>query len=203
MKRLLITAICAILTSNTFAQYNYQNSYDAWLELSAIINEFIRTPTNAEHNEYLYDKLRALHNRLNFAYVEPDDRKAMNIIVNDVNLVENFIAAVKSRSCLLLLKGNDVPRLKYLFGENLTIHLCHTKCNSDTMEFIELKVGSLKICYLHNISPKGFRVKITAFNGNAKFEGTCGASSNEYFPLFDNVNSKYYYIRSVKIIEKF
>lgn len=80
------------------------------------------------------------------------------------------------------------------------------KYPNDEIEFIEVRVGDLIICYYHCISKKaknGLRIKFHAISGNTTISGEYGAMKNEYTPIVHNAGKKYVKVSSATILERF
>lgn len=101
------------------------------------------------------------------------------------------------------LSNSQMRRLQNIFGERFKKRNLKVKCGNPEVEFCEVQLGSLIICYFHNISERGFRIRFYASNGNLSSSGEYGAMKEEYTPILDNVGEEYLRPRSAKIIEWF
>ena len=80
------------------------------------------------------------------------------------------------------------------------------KCPNDEVQFIEVRIGSLIICYSHCLSqksPNGLRIKFYAASGNDASHGEYGTMKNEYVPILHNAGHPYVKLISATIVDRF
>ena len=174
-------------------------------DFNNLMNVFIQNPNDINLNEEIYNELDNLQNLIGQIHVTREERYALNSIVADIKVVKDFMAPI-SNKFNSHLSVNNISRLSNIFGNLLTTRKLNVKCPSNEIEFIELRLSSLIICYLHCISNKvenGVRVKFYARSGNQQSNGEYGAMKNEYTPIIHNVGKSYATIRSATITKRF
>ena len=147
--------MCLLFSSaNSFAQYN--NVCDvAYTDFNNLIEAFLQLPTEQIRNEEIYNRLDELQNIINEIHVSKEERYKLNSLQADISAVKEFMSPI-SNKYNAHLSNNNINRLQTIFGENFTKAKLNVKCPSDEVQFIEVKVGSLIICYFHCISKIGF-----------------------------------------------
>lgn len=203
--RNILFSLCLIFSSaNSFAQYN--NVCDvAYTDFNNLIEAFLQLPTEQIRNEEIYNRLDELQNIINEIHVSKEERYKLNSLQADISAVKEFMSPI-SNKYNAHLSNNNINRLQTIFGENFTKAKLNVKCPSDEVEFIEVKVGSLIICYFHCISKiadNGLRIKFLAVSGNTTSSGEYGAMKNEYTPIIHNAGQKYVKVSSATIVERF
>lgn len=204
--RNILFSLCLLFSSaNSFAQYN--NVCDvAYTDFNNLIEAFLQLPTEQIRNEEIYNRLDELQNIINEIHVSKEERYKLNSLQADISAVKEFMSPI-SNKYNAHLSNNNINRLQTIFGENFTKAKLNVKCPSDEVEFIEVKVGSLIICYFHCISKiadNGLRIKFHAVSGNnTTSSGEYGAMKNEYTPIIHNAGQKYVKVSSATIVERF
>ena len=203
--RNILFSLCLLFSSaNSFAQYN--NVCDvAYTDFNNLIEAFLQLPTEQIRNEEIYNRLDELQNIINEIHVSKEERYKLNSLQADISAVKEFMSPI-SNKYNAHLSNNNINRLQTIFGENFTKAKLNVKCPSDEVQFIEVKVGSLIICYFHCISKiadNGLRIKFHAVSGNTTSSGEYGAMKNEYTPIIHNAGQKYVKVFSATIVERF
>lgn len=203
--RNILFSLCLLFSSaNSFAQYN--NVCDvAYTDFNNLIEAFLQLPTEQIRNEEIYNRLDELQNIINEIHVSKEERYKLNSLQADISAVKEFMSPI-SNKYNAHLSNNNINRLQTIFGENFTKAKLNVKCPSDEVQFIEVKVGSLIICYFHCISKitdNGLRIKFHAVSGNTTSSGEYGAMKNEYTPIIHNAGQKYVKVSSATIVERF
>lgn len=177
----------------------------AYADFNNLIRAFLQLPTEKTRNAETYNYLDELQKAINDISVSQEERHQLNSLQADINVVKKFLSPI-SNKLPLHLSNNDIKRLQVIFGANFTQTKLNVKCPSDEVQFIEVKVGSLIICYFHCISqksPNGLRIKFYAASGNDTSYGECGAMKNEYVPILNNAGQQYTNMISATITERF
>lgn len=204
MRNILFTLCIMLLSVKSSAQYN--NVCDAaYADFNNLIEAFVQLPTEQFRNEEIYNCLDELQNIIKGVHVSREERYKLNSLDADIRVVKDFISPI-SNKYNAHLSTSSINRLQMIFGENFTQTKLNVKCPSDEVQFVEIKVGSLVICYLHCISKKvenGLRIKYNAILGNTTRYGEYGAMKNEYTPILHNVGQKYVKISSATIVGRF
>lgn len=203
--RNILFSLCLLFSSaNSFAQYN--NVCDvAYTDFNNLIEAFLQLPTEQIRNEEIYNRLDELQNIINEIHVSKEERYKLNSLQADISAVKEFMSPI-SNKYNAHLSNNNINRLQTIFGENFTKAKLNVKCPSDEVQFIEVKVGSLIICYFHCISKiadNGLCIKFHAVSGNTTSSGEYGAMKNEYTPIIHNAGQKYVKVSSATIVERF
>ena len=205
MRKIAVLFFFLSCTLHVSAQFGY-NGYDSvCMEFTTLLNAFIQSPTNRTSNEEIFNKLDCLQNDLKLAQVDDEERRKLNCVNSDIEVVKEFMAPVANKYNSHL-KESQLIRLQELFGQNLTKEKLNVKCPIDEVEFIEIRLSSLRICYFHNISKKkqyGIRIKFYAASGTTNNRGDYAAKNNEYTPVLNNAGTKYLKMISASIIERF
>lgn len=201
----LFIALCLVFWSASgFAQTQY--SFEAAvIDFNNIIGAFLQLPTEPTRNEAVYIQLESLQNFITNSHVSQEDRYRLNSLQADINVLKEFISPVSGKYNAHLSSG-DINRLHNILGEYFTQTKLNVKCSHDEIEFVEIKVGTLVICYFHCISKKtenGIRIKFHVASGNSSCDGEYGALKGEYTPILHNVGMKYLRVRSATIIKRF
>ena len=198
-------SLCILFcTANSFAQYNNVCAA-AYADFNNLIEAFLQLPTEQNRNEKIYSRLDELQNVINEVHVSRGERYKLNSLQADISVVKDFMSPI-SNKYNVHLSSNNISRLQTIFGENFTQTKLNVKCKSDEVQFIEIKVGSLIICYFHCIPKKtenGLRIKYHAVSGNTTTKGEYGAMKNEYTPIIHNAGQKYMKITSATIVKRF
>lgn len=202
--RVLCLLLYILFTVNSYAQYN--NVYDAaCADFNRLLEVFLQLPTNQARNEEIYNRLDELENIIKEVQVSKDERYKLNSLEADINVVKEFMLPV-SNKYNAHLSDKNIERLQTIFGQNFIKKKMTVKCPNDEIEFIEVRVGDLIICYYHCISKKaknGLRIKFHAISGNTTISGEYGAMKNEYTPIVHNAGKKYVKVSSATILERF
>lgn len=186
-------------------QYSYNICDAACSDFKTLINIFLQTPTDKSINEEIYNRLDRFQDEIGKAHVAQEERYKLNSLIADVVIVKLFIAPI-SNKCNSHLSGKQLDRLQTIFGKDFMKAKLNVKCPIDEIEFIEISLGGLKVCYFHNISKKtgnGLRIKYYAASGSTTSRGEYGSMENEYVPVLHNVGTKYLRMISATIIERF
>lgn len=204
MQKVLLLLSILLFSTKSFAQYD--NICDAaYADFNNLMEAFLQFPTEQERNEEIYSRLEELQNIIKEIHVSQEERYKLNSLVADINVVKEFMSPI-SNKYNAHLSSHNLERLQNIFGQNFSKSKLNVKCPKDEVEFIEVKLGSLIICYFHCISNKvenGLRIKFRAASGNANSSGEYGAMKNEYTPIIHNAGKKYMKIYSAMIIERF
>lgn len=203
--RCSLISLCMLFCSaKSFAQYN--NICDAaYADFNNLIEAFLQLPTEQTRNEKIYNCLDELQNVINEIHVSKEERYKLNSLQADISVVKEFMSPI-SNKYNVHLSSNNINRLQTIFGENFIQTKLNVKCPCNEVQFIEVKVASLIICYFHCISKKtknGLRIKFHAVSGNTTNSGECGALKNEYTPIIHNAGQKYVKISSAIIVGRF
>lgn len=203
--RMLGLLLCILFSSiHSYAQYD--NVCDAaYADFNLLMETFLQFPTNQMRNEDIYNRLDELQNIIKKVQVSREERYKLNSLQADINVIKEFISPI-SNKYNAHLSSNNIERLQTIFGQNFIKTKLSVKCPSDEVEFVEVKVGALIICYFHCISKKtdnGLRIKFHAKSENTTRSGECGAMKNEYTPIIHNAGKKYARVSSVAIVERF
>lgn len=195
----LFMLMCPIkgFTQSEYVVYN--TAYDNYVLL---LNEFLKDPTNTYTNESLYEMFEYLQQEIEKVHVTKGERYKLNFLVKDIYVIKAFISPI-SNKYNAHLSESDIIRLQNIFGEEFSKVRLNVKCQSDEIEFIEIKLMGLRICYFHNISKYGLRIKYYATSGNITSSGEYGAMRNEYTPILHNAGNKYPRIISATIVDRF
>lgn len=205
MRKIVVLLFYLSCTLHVSAQFGYNGYNSVCLEFTALLNAFIQSPKNRASNEEIFNKLDYLQKYIKQIQVDDEERHKLNIVNSDIEIVKEFMAPI-SNKYNSHLKENQLIRLQELFGQNLTKSKLNVNCPKDEVEFIEIRLSSLKICYFHNISQKkqnGIRIKYHAASGNTSSRGDYAAMNNEYTPILNNAGTKYLKLISASIIERF
>lgn len=204
MQKVLLLLSILLFSTKSFAQYD--NICDAaYADFNNLMEAFLQLPTEQERNEEIYSHLEELQNIIKEIHVSKEERYKLNSLVADINVVKNFMSPI-SNKYNAHLSNHNLERLQNIFGQNFSKSKLNVKCPKDEVEFIEIKLGSLIICYFHCISNKvenGLRIKFRAASGDTNISGEYGAMKNEYTPIIHNAGKKYLKIYSAMIIERF
>lgn len=204
MRSFLISLCILFCSANSFAQHN--NICDAaYADFKSLIDAFLQLPTEQIRNELIYNRLDELQNIINGIHVSKEERYKLNSLQADINVVKKFMSPI-SNKYNAHLSSNNINRLQIIFGKEFTQTKLNVNCLRDEIQFVEVKVGRLIICYFHCISKKaenGLRIKYHAVSGNTTSSGEYGAMTNEYTPITHNVGQKYVKISSATIVERF
>ncbi|MCQ2171186.1 MAG: hypothetical protein MJZ17_00305 [Bacteroidales bacterium] len=204
MKRILCLLCILFCSAKSYAQYD--NICDAaYADFNLLMGAFLQIPTEQAQNEKIYSQLDELREIIKGVHVSQEERYKLNSLVADINVVQKFMSPISNKSNEHLSNGNIV-RLEAIFENNWSRMKLDVKCPSDEVEFIEVRLGDLNICYFHCISKKvqnGLRIKFHAKSGNTTSEGEYGAMKNEYTPIIHNAGEKYLKITSATIVERF
>ena len=208
MKKLIIM-LCILFntplsSTKAFAQYN--TAYDAiYSDFNMLMDAFLQMPTEKERNKEIYNRLDELQNLIKAVHVSQDERYKLNYLQTNIKTVQEFISPI-SNKYNAHLSNKNIERLQTIFGQDYTKTKLNVKCPSDEVEFIEIKVRDLIICYIHCTSKKvenGLRIKFYASSGNSTQQGEYGVLKNEYAPIMHNVGEKYLNVNSAKIVKRF
>lgn len=204
MRTVLFSLCMLFFAGNSYAQYN--SVFDAvYASFNNLMEAFLQLPTEQVRNEEIYNRLEELQNVISGTHVSREERYKLNTLQADMEVVKEFISPV-SNKYNAHLSSSKIKRLQAIFNNNFTQTILNVKCPNDEVQFIEVKVGSLIICYLHCISKKvenGLRIKYYAVSGNTTCSGEYGAIKNEYTPIIHNAGRKYARIKSATIVERF
>ena len=198
--------IYLLLNSIKLSSQTIDEVFNAALsDFSTLMEYFIQQPTNAEQNKIILNKLIELQDLINKVHVTREERYKLNSLNADINVVKDFMSPV-SGGINIDLKKNHFTRLQNIFGQLFTQVMINVNCPKEEVEFVEVNLGKLKICYFHNISRKaasGIRIKYYGSSGNSQISGEYGAFFNEYTPVLNNVGNQYVRINSASIIDRF
>ena len=203
--RIILIVVFTIFPIFAHGQFGYQGYDNSYFEFSTLLYAFLEVPTDKDSNERIYRDLDGLQDDMEKAHVDSEDRYKLNSLIADVKVVKEFIAPI-SIGYTSHLKENQLLRLQKIFGENFTQTKIKVKCPKDEIEFIEISISSLKMCYFHNISKKarnGLRIKYFAVSGNTSSRGEFGAFNGEYTLILNNVRGRYLKVVSAKVTERF
>lgn len=204
MKTTFIVACILLGTMKGYSQYD--NIYDAaHADFNNLIELFLQHPTEQTRNEEIYNYLEELQNIITKVHVSQEERYKLNSLQSDINVIKAFMSPI-SKKYNAHLSSSNMKRLQKIFGENFTQIKLNVQCSKEEVEFLEVKVGSLTICYFHCISKKaktGIRIKFHAVSGNTSSNGEYGAMKNEYTPIIHNAGKKYLRVKSATVIERF
>jgi len=205
MKRIALLLIIVSCALQTNAQFGYNGYNYVCMEFTTLLNAFLQAPTNRSSNEEIFNKLDYLQNDIKQAQVDDEERRKLDYLSSDIEIVKEFMAPISNKYNSHLKEGQLI-RLQELLGQNFTKTRLKVKCPVNEVEFIEIKLSSLRICYFHNISQKdkkGLRIKYYAASGNTNSRGDYAALYNEYTPILNNAGYKYLKMISASIIERF
>lgn len=204
IRKFLVSLCLSFCTTNSFAQYN--NVCDAaYTAFNYLIEAFLESPTDRIRNEEIYNHLDELQNTIAEIHVSKEERSKLNALQANINVVKDFMSPI-SNKYNAHLSNNSITRLQTIFGKDFTQKKLNVNCPSDEVQFIEVKVGSLIICYFHCISKKtenGLRIKFHAVSGNNTESGEYGALKNEYTPIIHNAGKKYTKVTRATIVGRF
>ena len=205
MKNILFL-LCILVLGPMKSHAQYDNVSDAaYADFNNLMEAFLQLPTEPLRNEEIYHHLEELQNIIATIHVSQEERYKLNSLQADIKTVKEFMSPISNKYNAHLSNSN-IERLQTIFGQNFTKIKLNVKCPSDEVEFIEVKVGSLVICYLHCISKKvenGLRIKFHAASGNTTSNGEYGATKNKYTPIIHNAGNEYMRIRSAIITKRF
>lgn len=203
MKQVFLLLSILLISTKGYAQYDICDAAHA--DFNNLMVAFLQLPTERERNEKIYNELDELQNIIKEIPVSQAERYELNSLQADIDVVKKFMSPI-SNKYNAHLSNKDLERLHTIFGKNLVKTKLKVECPSDEIEFIEVKVGILTICYFHCISRKietGMRIKFYAVSGNTSCNGEYGAGKNEYTPIIHNAGNKYLTIISATITERF
>lgn len=204
MKKILFFLCILFFSIKSYAQYD--NVCDAaCVDFNNLMEAFLQLPTEQMRNEKIYNQLEELQNIIKEIHVSQEERYKLNSLLADINVVKEFMSPISNKYNAHLSNSN-MERLQTIFGRNFVKIKLNVKCSSDEVEFIEVKLGNLIVCYFHCISKKvenGLRIKYHAISGNTISSGEYGAMKNKYTPILHNAGEKYLRINSATIIERF
>lgn len=203
--RLVSLILLVLFSPKVFAQFGINGIESAYTDFTLLLNAFLQAPTNRSSNEEIFRRLDYLQEDIKQANVSQEERGRFEALASDIEIVKEFMAPI-SNKYNSHLKESQLIRLQGLFGKNFSKVKLNVKCPADEIEFIEIRVTSLRICYFHNISQKcknGLRIKFYAASGNSNSHGDYGAMYGEYTPILNNAGSKYLKMISASIIERF
>lgn len=204
MKNVLFLLCIILFPINSYAQYDNISDV-AYSDFNNLMETFLEFPTEQSRNEEIYNLLEELQDIIKGIHVSQEERYKLNSLQADINVVKKFMSPI-SNQYNTHLSSSNLERLQTIFGDDFIKTKLKVKCPSDEVEFIEVKVGSLIICYFHCISNKvenGLRIKFKAISGNTNINGEYGAMKNEYTPIVHNAGKNYIRIKSATIIERF
>ena len=204
MKYILFSLWMLFFSANCYAQNN-DICEAAYSDFNNLLEAFLQFPTDPERNEEIYNYLDELQSLISEIHVSKEERYKLNSLLADIKVVKEFMSPISNKYNAHLSNSN-IRRLQTIFGENFKLGKLNVKCPSDEVEFVELKIGELVICYFHCISKNvknGLRIKFYASSGNSSSSGEYGASLNEYTPIIHNAGKKYVKISSASIIKRF
>lgn len=203
MRRLFLSILLCVDFLTSIAQHNI---YNVVLEnLQIVKSYFLQSSTNQESNEKVYETLEELLDGIQMVSVSREERFELNSLVADIKAFKEFVSPISGRYNAHLT-CNHISRLKRFFGNDLRMQKLNAKCPVDEVEFYEIRIGELVICYFHCISDdvdNGLRIKFYAFDGDTSINGEYGALKGEYTPIAHNVGTKYAKVRSATITERF
>ncbi|MBP3714039.1 MAG: hypothetical protein J6J09_01770 [Phocaeicola sp.] len=204
MRRILYIFCLLLLTSNCYAQYD--NICDvAYSDFNKLINAFLQNPTEKNRNDQIYCLLDELQKAINEIHVSREERYQLNSLQADINVFKDFISPI-SNKYPSHISDNNLTRLQVIFGDYFSQKLLNVDCPSDEVQFLEVRVGNLIMCYFHCISRKvssGLRISFQAISNNIITSGEYGAMKNEYVPILHNAGEDYARVFSAKITERF
>ena len=204
MKKSLFLLLMLFYSICSNAQYT--NICDAaYADFNTLMETFLQFPTDALQNEEIYYNLEELQNTIRSIHVSQEERYQLNSLSADIDVVKDFLAPISNQYNAHLSKSN-MERLRTIFGQNFLEKKLNVRCPSNEIEFIEVRLGDLVICYFHCISKKvenGLRIRFYSASGSMKDSGEHGAKKNEYVPISHNVGKKYLRVNSAKIIKRF
>lgn len=204
MTKPIIILLLMLPSLSSYAQIGYKNYNDYHLDFIMLMDTFQQNPTNKTSNEKVFNQLSYLHDEIQKATIDSDEREKLQQLKFEIETVTKFIAPISNRYNAQLTDA-QFSMLQRLFGQNLTKTKLNVKCPSDEVEFIEMRLRALRICYLHNISTKtkiGLIVKYHAALGNSTCNGEYGAFNNGYTHVLDNVGQPYLKMLSATIIKR-
>ena len=203
MRNILFLLCLLFCSAKSFGQYN--NVYNtAYADFNNLIEAFLQLPTEQIRNEEIYNRLDELQKIINETHVSKEERYKLNSLKEDISVVKKFIAPI-SNKYNAHLSNNDINRLQTIFRGNFSQTQLNVKCPIDEVQFIEVKVSSLIICYFHCISKKaanGLCIKFHAASGNSTINGEYGALKNEYTPIIHNAGQEYIRVSSATITKR-
>lgn len=203
--RAVFFIFCMLLGSiKGYSQYN--NICDAaYADFNNLVELFLELPTEQVRNEKIYNLLDELQNTIMDVHVSQEERYKLNSLQGDINVIKAFMSPI-SKKYNAHLSSSNIKRLKTIFGDNFMQTKLNVQCPKEEIEFWEVKVGSLIVCYFHCISKKvetGLRIKFHAVSDNTSCNGEYGAMKNEYTPVIHNAGNKYLRVKSATIVERF
>ena len=197
---------CLLLNSFKLFGQNIDGVYNAaQSDFTTLMECFVHQPTNVDQNKLIFNKLKELQDVINIVHVTREERYQLNSLNADINVVKDFMSAI-SDGINIHLKNNHFIRLQNIFGQYFAQVRINVNCPKEEVEFIEVSLGELKICYFHNISRKagsGLRIKYYGLSGNTQCSGEYGAMNSEYTPVLNNIGGQYIRINTASIIERF
>lgn len=204
MKKVLFLFCILLYSVKSVAQYN--NVCDAaYADFNNLMEAFLQLPTEPVRNEEIYNHLEKLQQLIQTIHVTQEERYQLNSLLADIKVVKEFMSPIANQYNAHLSGGN-LERLQTIFGENFKKVKLNVKCPADEVEFIEVRLGSLVICYFHCISKKvenGLRIKYYASSGNTTSHGEYGAMKNIYTPMLHNAGKTYLRVNSATIVKRF
>lgn len=204
--RIHLCALCIILFCSPDSYAQYDNICDlAYADFNNLINAFLQLPTEKTRNEEIYNRLNELQNAINDIHVSQEERYQLNSLQADINVAIEFMSPISNKAPSHLSNDN-FKRLQSIFGINFTQTKLNIKCPNDEVQFIEVRIGSLIICYSHCLSqksPNGLRIKFYAASGNDASHGEYGTMKNEYVPILHNAGHPYVKLISATIVDRF
>ena len=204
MKKLFLLFILVATSIVVYGQIGYRGYENYCLEFSILLNSFIKNPTDEKDNAEVFRSLDYLYDEIERARVDGEEKYKLNKLMEDIKLVKEFIAPISKRYNAHLSE-KEMYRLQELFGSNFSRTKLKAKCPEDEIEFVEIRVSSLKMCYFHNISKKtrnGLIIKFYAASGNSSCRGQYGALNGEYTHILNNVGKQYVKVISASVIER-
>lgn len=203
MKKVLFVISITILSQYIHAQSGYNNYDYYYWKFKTITEIFLKSPINIESNKKLYSELYWLYNDIHKLSIPQDEQEKFNLLQSDIKIFQDFIAPI-SNNGNSHLRDYHFTRLKQLYGQDIKQIKLKVNCPTDEIEFVEIRLKNLNICYLHNISKKtknGLRIKYYAASGNSTSKGDFGALNAEYTPILHNVGQPYLKMISATILD--
>ena len=114
MRKIVVLLLFLSCTLHVSAQFGYNGYNSVCLEFTALLNAFVQSPTNRASNEEIFNKLDCLQNDLSLAQVDEEERRKLNYLNSDIEVVKEFMAPIANKYNSHL-KESQLIRLSKLY----------------------------------------------------------------------------------------
>lgn len=200
-----LIVLCVVLCVQRSYAQSPCSFQDAYMEFGTLKEQFLAHSTESMWNELIDRKLRELQSKMSEVRVSSQERDMLMNLRKDIDVFIEFLAPIAGEYNAHL-SGQNMKRLCTLFGSDFHIAKLDVSCKKDEVEFVEVRLGNLIMCYFHcitDVAESGLRIKFKAKSGNICSSGEYGAMKGEYVPILNNVGNRYLQVKSAIITKRF